>query len=413
MVRRSIVLLFSVIPFLSWGQDWDFGPLRKLPAGINSPYEDILPMLSPDGKTLFFSRAASPENTGGKFAGTDIWVSKFNDATSEWSKPVNEKALNNKGTDAVIGMNEKGDEVFLLRTTGTKRAEGIYQSTNKNNSWSDPKLIEIPGLNTEDFLGAYVSPDLKAIIFSMNGEETRGNEDLYISLKTPKGDWSKPRNLGSTINTSGFEMAPFLTPDKRRLYFSSNGHPGYGNSDIFYSDRLYESWEVWSAPKNLGLKINSPAFESFFSIYHDTVAYFSSNRNQQFSDIYRVSVFPFEEATEEDYYQYLSNDEVKRVSGVVFDPVLYFEPGISDINAEQQKNLQKINEGLYSKKDIKMRIIASKSGNGNLETYQKRLLNILDYLKNAGIEGNRIIFSVEQSEELVAGKELVRIRFYR
>jgi hypothetical protein len=101
------------------------------------------------------------------------------------------------------------------------------------------------------------------------------------------------------------------------------------------------------------------------------------------------------------------------VSGVIFDPVLYFEPGITDINTEQQKNLQKINDGLLSKKDIKMRIIASKSGNGSLETYQKRLLNILDYLKNAGIEGNRIIFSVEQSEDLVAGKELVRIRFYR
>jgi hypothetical protein len=412
MVRIAL-LFFCLIPFISGGQELDYGPMRKLPPTISSPYEDILPMQSQDGKTLFFSRAASPENVGGKFAGVDIWISQYDETLKDWAKPQNEKIFNDRGSNAVIGINEQGDEIYLLNTTGTKRAQGIYRSIKRNNSWSEPELIEIPGLTTEDFLGAYVSPDLKTIIFSMNGEETRGNEDLYISLKTPKGDWSKPRNLGSTINTSGFEMAPFLTPDKRRLYFSSNGHPGYGNSDIFYSDRLYESWEVWSAPKNLGLKINSPAFESFFSIYHDTVAYFSSNRNQQFSDIYRVSVFPFEEATEEDYYQYLSNDEVKRVSGVVFDPVLYFEPGISDINAEQQKNLQKINEGLYSKKDIKMRIIASKSGNGNLETYQKRLLNILDYLKNAGIEGNRIIFSVEQSEELVAGKELVRIRFYR
>ena len=412
MVRIAL-LFFCLIPFISGGQELDYGPMRKLPPTISSPYEDILPMQSQDGKTLFFSRAASPENVGGKFAGVDIWISQYDETLKDWAKPQNEKIFNDRGSNAVIGINEQGDEIYLLNTTGTKRAQGIYRSIKRNNSWSEPELIEIPGLTTEDFLGAYVTPDLKTIIFSMNGEETRGNEDLYISLKTPKGDWSKPRNLGSTINTSGFEMAPFLTPDKRRLYFSSNGHPGYGNSDIFYSDRLYESWEVWSAPKNLGLKINSPAFESFFSIYHDTVAYFSSNRNQQFSDIYRVSVFPFEEATEEDYYQYLSNDEVKRVSGVVFDPVLYFEPGISDINAEQQKNLQKINEGLYSKKDIKMRIIASKSGNGNLETYQKRLLNILDYLKNAGIEGNRIIFSVEQSEELVAGKELVRIRFYR
>ena len=158
--------------------------------------------------------------------------------------------------------------------------------------------MPVPGLDTEDFLGAYVSPDLKVIIFSMNGAESRGNEDLYISLKNAKGEWSKPRNLGSTINTSGFEMAPFLSPDKRRLYFSSNGHPGYGNSDIFYSDRLYESWDVWSAPKNLGLKINSPAFESFFSIYHDSVAFFASNRNADFQMCIGYAVFPVKDEDE-------------------------------------------------------------------------------------------------------------------
>ncbi|HEX6226228.1 MAG TPA: hypothetical protein VFZ52_17535 [Chryseolinea sp.] len=410
---RIFALLFCTVSIVSLGQELDYGPMRKLPNSISSPYEDILPLQSPDGKTLFFSRAASPENVGGKFAGVDIWISQYDEALKEWGKPQNEKTFNDRGSNAVIGVSESGDEIYMLNTTGTKRAQGIYRSIKQNNAWSRPELIEIPGLTTEDFLGAHVSPDLKTIIFSMNGEESRGNEDLYISLKNARGEWSKPRNLGSTINTPGFEMSPFLSSDKRRLYFSSNGHPGYGNSDIFYSERLYESWEVWSAPKNLGLKVNSPAFESFFSIYYDTVAYFSSNRNQQFSDIYSVAVFPLKEATEEDYYQYLSMDEVKKVSGVAFDPVLYFEPGTSDINDEHRKNLQRINDGLYSKKDIKMRIIASKSGNGSLETYQKRLLNILDYLKNAGIEGNRIIFSVEQSENLVAGKELVRIRFYR
>jgi hypothetical protein len=208
-------------------------------------------------------------------------------------------------------------------------------------------------------------------------------------------------------------MAPFLTADKRRLYFSSNGHPGYGNSDIFYSDRLYESWDIWSAPKNLGVKINSPAFESFFSIYYDSVAFFSSSKNRDFSDLYRVAVFKPKEDDEQDYYQYLTNEEVRKLSGVTFDPVLYFDPGTSNISNEQKENLQRINNGIASKKEIKMRIIASKSGNGTLDTYQKRLLNILDYLKNAGIEGNRIIFSVEQSESPVAGKELVTIRFYK
>ncbi len=410
---RTFVLIICILPITAWAQEWDFGPLRKLSTSINSQYEDILPMQSPDGKTLFFSRAASPDNVGGKFAGTDIYISTYDENTSNWTQPQNERTFNDKGTNALIGMNDKGDEVFLLQTTGTRRALGVYQSSKRNNTWTEPKLIPVPGLSTEDFLGAYVSPDMKVIIFSMNGEESRGNEDLYISLKNAKGEWSKPRNLGSTINTSGFEMAPFLSPDKRRLYFSSNGHPGYGNADIFYSDRLYESWEVWSAPKNLGLKINSPAFESFFSIYHDTVAFFSSNRNRDLSDIYRVAVFPVKQDDEVDYYQYLSDEEVKKISGVVFDPVLLFNPGVSDLNAEHIANLQKINRAFAPQKNIKLRIIASKSGNENLDTYQKRLLNILDYLKNAGIEGNRIIFSVEQASGPASEKETVTIKFYK
>jgi hypothetical protein len=119
------------------------------------------------------------------------------------------------------------------------------------------------------------------------------------------------------------------------------------------------------------------------------------------------------EESVEDNYQYISNDEIKRISGASFEPILYFSPGVSDLSREQQANLQKINDGLSSKKEIKMRIIASKSGDGSLETYQKRLLNILDFFKTAGIEGNRIIFSVEPSENQVGGKELVTIRFYK
>jgi len=401
------------VPEIVFGQEWDFGPLRRLPNAINGEQEDILPMQTLDGKTLFFARAASTENVGGKFAGTDVWVSNFNETTGTWSAAQNLNIFNDRGTNAVIGISDNGDEVFLVSTTGTKRAEGIYRSTKQNDTWTDPKLITVPGLSTEDFFGAYVSPDMSVIVFSMNGEESRGNEDLYISLKNAKGEWTKPRNLGSTINTSGFEMAPFLTADKRRLYFSSNGHPGYGNADIFYSDRLYESWEVWSAPKNLGLKINSPAFESFFSIYHDTVAFFSSDRNRDYCDIYRVAVFPLKGEDEVEEYVYLSDQDVRKVSGVVFDPVLNFAPNVSDLSADHRATLKKINDGFVGKKDIKLRIIATKSGSGNLDTYQKRLLNILDYLKEAGIEGNRIVFAVEQIDAPATEKEPVTIKFYK
>src|SRR5688572_22026207 len=98
---RYFLMIFCLNPLLSLSQDWDFGPLRKLPPNINSQFEEVLPMQSPDGKTLFFSRAACPDNVGGEFAGTDVWVSKYDETTLNWGKPQNEKTFNGKGTNAV------------------------------------------------------------------------------------------------------------------------------------------------------------------------------------------------------------------------------------------------------------------------------------------------------------------------
>jgi outer membrane protein OmpA-like peptidoglycan-associated protein len=124
----------------------------------------------------------------------------------------------------------------------------------------------------------------------MKGEDSKGEEDLYVSVKNGSGQWSRPKNLGSTINTPGFEISPFLSPDKNRIYFSSNGHGGLGDADVFYCERLYDSWELWSAPKNLGDKVNSKGFDAGFSVSGDTVAFVASNRGGGSADIYRLSI---------------------------------------------------------------------------------------------------------------------------
>ena len=84
-----------------------------------------------------------------------------------------------------------------------------------------------------------------------------GNMDIYISFLTDSG-WSKPINLGPTINTPYAERAAYLHPDGKTLYFSSNGHAGLGRLDVFKSVRLREdSWTEWSEPVNLGKEINT------------------------------------------------------------------------------------------------------------------------------------------------------------
>ena len=107
---------------------------------------------------------------------------------------------------------------------------------------------------------------------------TWGNIDIYISVKTDSG-WSDAINLGETINTPYCEYTPFLHPDGKTLYFSSDGHYGLGNLDVFKATRLNDSsWTEWSEPVNLGKEINSPNSDwgykiatsgelAFFSIY--------------------------------------------------------------------------------------------------------------------------------------------------
>lgn len=411
MVRLFFVLA-CIFPVVVSAQEWEFGVAEKLSDQVNSDCDDVLPLLSKDGRTLYFTRAFCELNRGGKYTGTDIWMSTFDPVTNSWGRAVNPDALNDRSNSMPVGVAEQGDVLYYMRTSSAKRPEGVYSVSRQGDTWSRPRLTTAHGLEPDEFLGVYVSPDQMIMIISMNGPDSRGREDLYISLKDDRGEWTTPRNLGSTINTSGFEMSPFLSANKRRLYFTSSGHSGQGNGDIFYSDRLYDSWEIWSAPKNLGDKVNSKFLDAYFSIYGDSIAYFSSNRFKQM-DMFKVQVFEKKSQFDIDRRNYLTDEEIQRLAGLTLQPLLYFDAGTGDLNDYQKQNLVKIKNGLINHKDIKFNIIAMKPPDKPLETYQTRLLNILDFLKQAGIEGNRIIFSTEQSESTIQSKEMVRIRFYR
>ncbi|HTF16821.1 MAG TPA: hypothetical protein VK658_02045 [Chryseolinea sp.] len=409
---RLILVLACLLPAIASAQEWEFGVAEKLSDDVNSECDDVMPILSMDGKTLYFTRSFCDLNRGGKFTGTDIWMSVLDPISKRWTKSINPDALNDRSNSVAVGVAEQGDVLYYARTSSAKRPEGVYSISRQGGTWSRSHLMPVPGLEPDEFLGIYVTPDQMVMIISMNGPDSRGREDLYISVKNDRGDWTNPRNLGSTINTTGFEMSPFLSANKRRLYFTSSGHSGQGNGDIFYSDRLYDSWDIWSAPKNLGEQVNSKFLDAYFTIYGDTVAYFASNKFKQM-DLFKVHVFEKKSQFDIDRRNYLTDEEIQRVAGLTLQPLLYFDAGVSDLNDYQKQNLVRIKNGLITHKDIKFNIIAMKPPDKPLESYQTRLLNILDFFKQAGIEGNRIIFSTEQSESTIQSKEMVRIRFYR
>ena len=287
IVLPSLALLF--ISNLN-AQFWKLSDPINLPVNVNSAVaEEGTPIFSPDSSYLYFTRTFDPTNKGGEFD-QDIWFSERSpQGTYSDAQQIN--GLNNKFNNAVVGINATGNRLYVLNSydgkKDTKKGINVVEKSS-NGSWGKPQSIVIPGLDIEgDFYGFHVTPDEKTIIISYKGPSTLGEEDLYVS-ELLNGEWSAPKHMGSTINTIGFEMSPFLSPNKDTLYFSSNGHGGKGDADIFYSVKT-GSWTSWSTPINLGEPFNTEKFDAYFS-YSEKYAYWASNRNGDKSDIYKVEI---------------------------------------------------------------------------------------------------------------------------
>lgn len=267
--------------------------------GINSSYDEHSPMLSPDGQTLYFTRAGHPANIGGVLDKGDIWFSTK--SGSNWSQPVHAGGdINHPGLNGLVGFSADGQRMYLLNFFDpegrgiSKLKNGISVSTLSNGEWGQPTKLGIKFFSNESaHISATISKDEKALIMSIQSYETEGNEDFYVSVKEENGEWSQPKNIGNVINTYAQEWAPFLSDDMKSLYFTSNGHGGAGGRDIFLSERQSDtSWFEWSTPRNLGDKLNSIGTEQGLSfVSGDELAYFSSTQNSEgFGDIFAYSM---------------------------------------------------------------------------------------------------------------------------
>ena len=286
MIKQLIGLIFLIFAFSNtYSQVKEFTAPVKLPSQINSKSEELYPMLSADGKTLYFSRAFDSKNVGGEYAGLDIWYSTK--TNGQWGEATNNfETLNNKDNNAVLGIKADGQTTYLLNSYSRK--DGIAFSKKVKDEWIKPEPIDIPGVDKNNLMGCYMAPTYDVMILSLIENNGYGQEDLYVS-ELVNGKWTKPENLGATINTSGFEISPFLSPDKKRLYFASDGHPGMGEADLFMAEKQYDSWSVWSKPINLKV-LNSDKFDAYLTISNDSVAFFSSNRGGGYSDIYHSKI---------------------------------------------------------------------------------------------------------------------------
>lgn len=215
----------------------------------------------------------------------DIWfVTK--DENGQWQRPqAVEGELNTEVDEGTPSFTPDGQTMYLSRARREPNANTgveIYTSQRSDAKWSAPVLFEI----TRDTISSYahpaVSPDGNWLYFSSDMPGGSGGRDIWrVNLKEREGSLE---NLGEWINTPGDEMFPYVRTDSL-LYFASNGHPGYGGLDLFRA-RLTSSggWEI----TNMGLPVNSAADDFGITFGEGESGFFSSNRtdNRGYDHIY-------------------------------------------------------------------------------------------------------------------------------
>jgi outer membrane protein OmpA-like peptidoglycan-associated protein len=242
---------------------------------VNTKYTEYNPVVSADETTLAYT-AYRPNTgktrTGDKFI-EEIYIS-YN-SNGSWTEPRVIPIAHDYNVGSA-GISPDGQKMLIFMG-GSLDPGGLYQITKSGDSWSKPSLVT-PNLNTPKYLEstASITPDGKTIYFASDRMGGQGGLDIYKTTLQANGTWTAPVNLGPTINTKANEDAPFIHPDQKTLFFTSDGHNSMGGRDIFVTRLVGEKW---TSPENMGYPVNTTANDNYFTLIADgTRAYFSSDR---------------------------------------------------------------------------------------------------------------------------------------
>lgn len=265
---------------------------------INSISDDFSPQVSPTGKRFYFTSTREggfdnikDPNRPTDF-GQDIYYSY--DVYEGWSTPkLMPEPINSSNDDFGSTFTSDGQTMVYVRC-GEKESVGscdLYITQLEGKNWAEPKnmgnVVNSKGWDSQPT----ISSDGAKIVFASTREGGYGGIDLYMTEKNHLGDWGIPQNLGSIINTPYKDSSPSLASDGKTLYYASDGHPGFGGQDIFYS--LFDNGR-WTKPLNVGAPINSKGDDKYFTSTALGKAYFASSKfDKNNSDIYEVELPDF------------------------------------------------------------------------------------------------------------------------
>lgn len=376
----------------------DFHP-ENMGAAVNSQYDEYLPALTADGKTLIFTRrmprkATSTCNTPEE---EDFYKSVFENGKWQKAQRMNEP-LNSTDNEGAQCVSQDGRIMIFTaceRRDGAGRCD-LYQCLWHGDKWSKPRNMGAP-LNTGSWESQpSLSLDGKTLYFASDRKGGYGGIDIWKS-ELREGRWSNPVNLGPTINTAGDETCPFIHFDNKTLYFASTGHVGMGGSDLFCA-RLQEDGS-WGTPQNLGYPINTSGNESNLIVAPDgKTALFSSDILEGYGkqDLYSF-VLPQEVQPSPVVYEevFAQTPELEIGESVTLQNV-FFETGKYQLIESSLVELDKVVEMLEKYPSMKIELGGHTDNVGSATDNQKlseqRAKAVYEYLIARGISASRLSY---------------------
>lgn len=293
---------------------------RSLGDAVNTPAQEFEPIVSADGKRLYFTGRGRPDNLGGE----DIFVAPFKDGKWQAGRlvPMLSSRSDNESAESI-----SADGRYMILFKSGK----LSYSERQDSAWPAPRALPSTVNCNSWQADGRLTADGKALLFASRKEN--GDTDIYLSLRQEDGGWGKAINLGPAINTPGTDRSPFLHADMKTLYFSSDGHAGLGKLDVFRAVRLDSSWTNWSEPANLGRAVNTKDHNWGYRISTDGQLAYYSAANGRNMDLYEIGLPSGMQA-----------DEVSTVAGLaVSQDGKPLGAEITWRNLDTKKELQRVN----------------------------------------------------------------------
>jgi outer membrane protein OmpA-like peptidoglycan-associated protein len=262
--------------------------------GINSEFDDYGPVINEDEDEMIFTTRRREGNTNedvfdDNLPYEDIFITKK--VGKKWSKAENiGPTVNRKTNESSIGLSADGKKLLIYHDEGNG---DIYEcELQKDGTWGKPEPLPDVINSTYKETSVSLSKDGNTLYFASNRPGGLGGLDIYVCTKDSRGDWSRVKNMGPSINTTEDDESPFIDYEGTTLYFSTKARRGMGGYDI-YKSLFDKEKNEWAEPVNLGYPINTPDDDLFYVATKDGQrAYYSSVREDGlgYQDIYMITV---------------------------------------------------------------------------------------------------------------------------